>query len=112
MTKNASHRRGEEGIRLPVSHTTPNRITAARPTWHSTMVSGVMVFTATPTKKKEPPQITDKQTIRSHSPRPMTVFTVGCVADGKLLAEACIAVDFGFTTVFSLKRRIDKMASL
>jgi hypothetical protein len=36
----------------------------------------------------------------------MTVFTLGIAGDGDLSSAACIAVDIGFTCLFSLKESV------
>ena len=45
----------------------------AKPTLHKTIVSGVISFTAIPTKKNEPPHIIDRMKISPHSLIPMTL---------------------------------------
>jgi hypothetical protein len=48
----------------------------ARATRHNTIVNGGISFTATPTKKKEPPHKIDKIAIRLHSFIPITLLTI------------------------------------
>jgi hypothetical protein len=76
MMIKATQRPGEAGIYFPVNRRKAKRAREAKPTRHSTIVSGVIYFTTTLAKKKEPPQTIDKRMIRPHSFNPITLLIV------------------------------------
>jgi hypothetical protein len=61
------------GIRNPKAGTTRFSTKAASTTLRKTRVSGGSDFTATPIKKKEPPQITERASTRPQSRNPMVL---------------------------------------
>jgi len=58
---------------------------AAMPTLRVTIISGGKSFTATPTKKKEPPHNTDKVTSITHSRSPIEIFIGGVIVNSSLV---------------------------
>ena len=73
ITTNGIHSVRVAGRRSPTARTSGSRKAAASATRASTMVKAGSSFTATPTKKNEPPQRTDKTSSSSHWVRDMSV---------------------------------------
>ena len=74
---------------------------AASPTRQKTRVKGVTSRTATSTKKKEPPQITDNRPNSSHSESSMARLTAGLWAEARV-CDGAGAPEMIFMTMYSL----------
>jgi len=84
MPKNASHVLPSHGIAVRLSRSTMCSAPAATATRSNTMVKGGNAFTATPTKKKDPPQRIERASSRAQSDRLMrgeagAVMIKGCM---------------------------------